>query len=201
MQTKVHLPIAFGVAEGGRKVKVPTALPVYFPLGPIRNSHPWHGRLIQQVIERDVPVFVACPARPTELSNMSQHIFESDAAHYEVFPRQRAWENYYIARAMGLEEEWIEEDTGGCGHFHLGRKAKVETHPGKSYAQITMMEWGEMIATVQYRMPNLRVVVSYDEDFPEVSTVLYDLEVKAPQVPVFNTLEAGVNAALEIALQ
>ena len=197
-KTRVHLPIAFGVELEGRKVKAPTSLPVLFSLGPIRNSYPWHGRAIARAVAQEAEIFFACPARPTELEAATLAHAEPDNAQYEVFPRQRAWENYYIDRAMGINTE---EDTGGCGLFHLGAKDTFEKHPGKSYAQITMLEFGEMIATIQFFKHDLRVVVSYDPDFPELSTVLYELEVKVPQVPVFAGLDKGVDAAIAIALK
>tara|TARA_B100000745_G_scaffold296983_2_gene243192 strand:- start:1041 stop:1658 length:618 start_codon:yes stop_codon:yes gene_type:complete len=197
-RTQIHLPIAFGVSDAGRKVKIPTRKPVLFSLGPIRNSFPWHGRAIEHAITMNEDVFFACPARPTELSEQTTEYAERDWPRYETFPRQRAWENYYIDRAMGLSEA---EDTGGCGFFFLGKKAENEKHPGKSYAQITMLELGEMISTIQFHKPDLRVVIGADPEFPEWDTVRYELRTKVPQVPIFETLEDSVNAAINIALQ
>lgn len=177
----------------GRKAVIPTYLPVVFSAGPIRNGPIWQNDAMRYAVARNEDIFFASPLRDGEDG------FDQSLAEYLApleldvnFPRQRAWEQYYLNQAGDL----------GCVFFWLA--APLPRHewpwPEKSYAQITMLELGWWLKAKEDN-PDTRLVIGVEENFPEASTILFEIEsVLGKNFPVYPTLEETVNAAIDIAI-
>lgn len=177
-KTKVHLPIS----NKGRKIKIFPTQPVIFLAGPIRNAEHWHNTAIQYLLDKNVDAFVASPRRTADES--LRPYIEIDDASYEVFPRQRAWEQYYLNQAAD----------NGCILFYLPKETSEKDAPEKVYAHITMMELGEWIARHKVN-PKINLIVASDGDFPEWSTIRFELETEGVH-SIYSSLEDGLNAAI-----
>lgn len=178
--TKIHLPIS----NKGRKVKIETELPVIFLAGPIRNAPKWQEEAIKILLEKNENVFVASPTRKVHPHLMP--FMEVDKDEYEVFPRQRAWEQYYLNTASQK----------GCIIFNLPKEAEVKEFPDKIYAHITMMELGEWIARCK-QDKEINLVICTDGNFSEWSTIEFEIKTELPMVPIVNSLEKAIETALK----
>ena len=188
---RLHLPILFslpGIGPAGRKVKIPSDLPILFAAGPIRNAPEWHSEAIRIVRQRNQPIFLACPAH--QIAKELLDLVETDRPEYEVFPRQRAWEQYYMYLAA----------QHGCIFFWLCIEAPVREFPDKVYAHITMLELGKWIERKKV-FPETRLVIGTDGKFPEWSTIEYEIKTELPGLPIHYSLKETVDAALTIAMK
>jgi len=190
--TQLHIAV-----REGRKAVIPTTEPVVFSAGPIRNSRIWQNDAMRFGIERDADVFFASPLRDTGDFDHDLSSYLAPFTGQQNFPRQRAWEQYYLDQA-GLNRE----DDDGCVFFWLEKPLpRAEwTFPEKQYAQITMYELGQWVIRKQID-PRTRLVIGADKDFPELSTLLFDIETTLGEnFIVHGTLQGTVNAAIDIAL-
>lgn len=188
---RLHLPILHtleGTGPEGRKVLIPPKEPVIFLAGPIRNAPPWHSEAVRFLLRFRERVFIACPARTLDRDLMP--FVEKDDVKYLTFPRQRAWERYYLQEAAQY----------GCIVFWLCNEMLPRVHPEKVYAHITMLELGEWVREKKLK-PETRLVIGTDGEFPEWSPVHYDLCTEIPQLPIYTSLESTMQAALSIALE
>ncbi len=193
--TQLHIAV-----RDGRKAIIPTKKPVVFSAGPIRNAPVWQNDSMRIAVSRDEDIFFASPLRDGEDGFAADLIpylapFAGDAN----FPRQRAWEQYYLNQA-GLYQE--DAETAGCIFFYLEAPLPRDMWkwPNKSYAQITMYEMGEWVRTKKL-IPETRLVIGANPMFPELSTLLFDIEEElGADFPVYQSLEATVNAAIDIAI-
>ncbi|MFZ2310446.1 MAG: hypothetical protein WAW11_02790 [Patescibacteria group bacterium] len=180
-KTLIHLPIS-----GERKnVKIETFLPVIFLAGPIRNAPKWHSQAIKFLLTKNKEIFVASPSRIIDQDFML--FVETDSPTYETFSRQRAWEQYYLYAAAKR----------GCIIFWLLPEAEEKEFPDKVYAHITMMELGQWIARKKLN-PNINLVIGIDENFPEWSTIKYEIATEVPDVPICTSLEETIMTALSL---
>ncbi len=178
-KTKVCLPIT----NEGRKVKIVPSQPVIFLAGPIRNAPHWQDDAIRYLLDKNVDVFVASPRRAIEESLKS--FVELDNPGYELFPRQRAWEQYYLYQAAD----------DGCILFYLPKEAEVKDDLEKVYAHITMMELGEWIARHKAN-PSMNLVIATDGNFPEWSTIEFELRTEGI-TSIFTSLEEGLDEVIK----
>lgn len=188
--TKIHLPVHHsltGSGEKGRKVKILTKLPILFLAGPIRNAPRWHSDAMRIVLQKDAPVFIASPARHVE-DDLFEFV-EKDREEYETFPRQRAWEQYYMYTAA--------ED--GCILFWFPQEELPKKHAEKVYAHISMVELGKWIERKKI-FPQTRLVIGTDGSFPEWDTIRFEIETELPGLPVYYSLKETVEAALTLAM-
>lgn len=167
MTTQLHIAV-----RDGRKAVIPTERPVIFTAGPIRNGPIWQNQAMRDIIEAasDYPhdIFVASPLRDGEDGFADDLVpYLAPFAGSENFPRQRAWERYYLNQAA--------ED--GCVLFWLAAPLPREewSWPEKSYAQITMLELGYWLREAEEN-PLLNLVIGADPGFPELSTVSYEIK-------------------------
>lgn len=187
--TRIHLaviPSYLGIEHPGRKVKIPTDLPILFLAGPIRNAPIWHDTSIRLVLDHNEPIFMACPLRGLAADLMP--FVETDKPEYELFPRQRAMEQYYM---YGAAEK-------GCIMFYLAGEAIPKADPNKVYAHITMLELGKWIERKKL-FPDTRLVIGAEETFPELSTVEYEINTELPGLEIHRSLATTVAAALKVA--
>ncbi|MEX2010255.1 MAG: nucleoside 2-deoxyribosyltransferase domain-containing protein [Parcubacteria group bacterium] len=176
----VHLPIN----ENDRKVKIVTTKPIVFLAGPIRNALPWRDDAIKLLIEKELDVFIASPARTID-DGLRQYV-EKDKPEYEVFERQRAWEQYYLYEAA----------KNGCVFFYLPKEAEIKEVADKVYAHITMLELGEWIERHKNNK-NINLVIATDGNFPEWSTVKYELE-KEEVTNIYLSMQDGIDAVAHL---
>lgn len=179
--TKVHLALS----NKGRKTKIETDLPVIFLAGPIRNAPKWQEEAIKLLLVQNQEVFVAAPLRSVH-PHLAPYV-ELDKNEYEVFPRQRAWEQYYLNSAAQK----------GCIIFNLCKEAPVKEFPDKIYAHITMMELGEWIARCKYDK-EINLIICTDGEFPEWSTIEFEIKTELPMTPIVYSLEKAVEVALRL---
>jgi hypothetical protein len=177
--TKIHLPIS----DKGRKVKIETNLPVLFLAGPIRNAPKWQEEAIELLLEKNESIFVASPTRTIKPSLMSY--VETDKPEYEVFERQRAWEQYYLSSASQK----------GCIIFWLPKEVQPKEVEEKVYAHITMLELGEWIARKKNNQ-NIKIVIGTDGQFPEWSTIEYEIKIELPDLQIKTSLKETIDTAL-----
>ncbi len=177
MKTRIHLPITYQ----GRKVKIIPTQPVIFLAGPIRNAPHWHDEAIKFLLNENADVFIASPRRTIHADLIK--FVELDNNSYEIFERQRTWERYYLDAAS----------ENGCIVFYLPKESEIKDDPNKVYAHITMMELGEWIARYKHDR-EIGLIVATDGNFPEWSTVKYELEQDG--IPYVDSLEKGLKYAL-----
>lgn len=185
--TQLHIAV-----RQGRKAIIPTTKPVVFSAGPIRNGPIWQNDAMRYAIAREEDIFFASPLRDGEDGFAKQDLEEYLAPFTsgEDFPRQRAWEQYYLNQA-GHQ---------GCVFFWLAKPLPRErwSDPYKSYAQITMLELGGWLKAKELQ-PNTRLVIGAEDGFPELSTVVFEIET-VTGLPVYSTLKETVDAAINMAI-
>jgi hypothetical protein len=162
------------------------ALPLIFLAGPIRSAPNWQDQAIELLFSRDPDLVIASPRRGAR-DKIAPYIAEGDESY---FPRQRAWEWYYMNKAA----------ENGCILFWLPKEA--EHHCDKSYAFMTSNEFGHWTAYRQLGQ-KVNLAIGTDGKFTEWHTLEYDLKVKCPDlVPkVKNTLEQTCDEAIRLARQ
>jgi hypothetical protein len=193
--TQLHIAV-----RDGRKAIIPTTKPVVFSAGPIRNAPVWQNDAMRIAVARDEDIFFASPLRDGEDG------FAADLIPYFApfvgeanFPRQRAWEQYYLNQAGMYQKE---AKNTGCVFFYLEEPLlRAEWKwPEKSYAQITMYEMGQWVRT-KHLIPETRLVIGANANFPELSTLVFDIkEELGADFLVYGSLEATVNAAIDVAI-
>ena len=180
--TIIHLP----VSDKRKNVKIETDLPIIFLAGPIRNAPKWHSQAIRSLLHKNKKVFVASPSR--KIAEDLMPFVETDRPTYGTFSRQRAWEQYYLYAAA----------KHGCIIFWLPPEAEEKEFPDKTYAHITMMELGEWIARKKLDK-NINLVIGIDNNFPEYSTVEYEITTEISDVLIHASLEETIKTALSLA--
>lgn len=179
--TKIHLALS----DKGRKIKIPTDLPVLFLAGPSRNAPRWQEEAISFLLNKDKQIFVASPTR--EIRSDLRPYIEVDKPEYEVFERQRAWEQYYLYAAASR----------GCIVFWLPKESSEKEYTDKVYAHITMMELGEWIARKKID-EKINLVIGTDGNFPEWRTIEYEIKTEIPTVPVCKSLQETIETSLNL---
>ncbi len=180
--TKVHL--------AADKFQVIPEQPVVFFAGPIRNAASWHDFGIACMLANKVDAFIACPTRKTEAFG---HLIEKYDEKYEKFPRQRAWEIYYLDKAAhenGVVMFWLAPEKKLA-------EGEVKEHPDKVYGHITQMELGAWVREASLN-PHINLVVGIDPAYPEADTIAYDIEQSIPGITVYPRLKDCCNRVTEI---
>lgn len=167
-------------------------LPVYFLAGPIRGGGDWQSRMCD-VLARESPTdfVVACPRRLHQEKTphrLAEH-FVFDAVQ-DDFPRQLAWEQYYLAMA-GLHA------LKGCIIFWLGVESADDPHPGpEPYAMDTRRETGKWQMKMQYE--GASVIWGANEHYYGLSQIQRDFEYEHGRPTIFHpTIEDTAKAAIK----
>lgn len=185
IKTKIHLPRSCYGNEMRKNVNIGTNLPTIFLAGPIRNAPRWQEKAVKIFLEKNEAVFVASPTRDLSLDLMP-FVERDNPFNYQTFERQRAWEQHYLYSASNK----------GCIIFYLPKEAEVKEFPDKLYAHITMMELGEWIARCKADK-EINLVIGTDGNFPEWSTIEYEIKTELPMTPICSSLEETVETALK----
>lgn len=157
---------------------------ILFIAGPVRNGGAWQESVMSMLRGMDDAGGI-CLASPTRfVSDKVQHLIAPNTG-VEV-SRQREWERHYISRAQ----------RGGCLMFWLAKQAGHE-HLEKVYAHITMMELGSAIKAKALD-PSIRLVIGADPEFPELSTILYEIEQEIPGFVVESNLYDTVKKSVHV---
>lgn len=180
-ETRIHIALS----DKNRKQRIETQLPVIFFAGPIRNAPKWHDDAIELLVQRNDKLFAALPVRSVR-ADLAPHIISDDPTT-EEFPRQRAWEQYYLYEAA----------RSGCIIFWLPKESAIKEHEGKVYAHITMMELGQWTVRAKHN-PDIKIVIGTDGEFPEWSTISYELGTEIPHVPICYSLEETIATAVKL---
>lgn len=173
------------LSNKGRKLKIPTDKPILFLAGPIRNAPKWQEQSIEILLRKNPNIFVAAPLR--DISDHLKSFMEMDRDEYEIFERQRAWEQYYLYGAA----------KNGCIIFWLPKEMPLKEYSDKVYAHITMLELGEWIERVKQN-PTIHLVIGTDGEFPEWRTIEFELKAEIPQTIICHSLEETINTAIDL---
>lgn len=149
--------------------------------------HKWWLTPFPHVLKQGWQGFIASPAH--EIAPDLLTLVLGDDMAYDVFLRQRAWEQYYMYSAA----------ENGCILFWLSEEEATKRFPNKVYAQITMLELGKWIERKKL-IPQTRLVIGADERFPQLGTVEFEVSVELPGFKIHRSLEETVRAALRTTL-
>lgn len=181
----IHMPVSPDGDLGKRRfVNIPTSLPILFLAGPIRNAPQWHSDSIRIANDLDWSGFIASPARNLEADLLD--LIEPDNGEYNVFPKQRAWEQHYMYQAAER----------GCIMFWLCKELSIKQFPDKVYAHITMLELGKWIERRKL-LHQTRLAIGTDGEFPELSTIEFEIKTELPGFVIQRSLRETVEAAFK----
>ena len=158
--------------------------PLIFLLGPIRGAPNWQDDAVEYILSRKPTLVVASPRRGTGDKIPKYNPINGNNNH---FPRQRAWERYYLEIARKK----------GCGMFWL--PGESEHNCDKSYGAMTRLELGQLMTSYK-QDHSTRFCIGTDGKFSEFDTIAYDLSLDAPDKKIFSTLEETCDEAMRIAL-
>jgi hypothetical protein len=157
--------------------------PLIFLAGPIRSAPNWQDEAIKILFSQESDLIIASPRRGIR-NEISKYVV---CGNENYFPRQRAWERYYLDLASKT----------GAILFWLPRRKNIFTR--KVYGAMTRIELGQWMTN--YRNDNsVRFCIGTDGKFPEMNTIEYDLSLDAPDKKIFNSLEETCAEALRIAI-
>jgi len=155
--------------------------PLIFLAGPITGAPNWQDKAIEILFSKTSNLVIASPRRGVR-AEIAPYIVTGDETY---FPRQRAWERYYldIASKTGAVLFWLPK--------------KIENIGEKPYASMTRIELGEAIG--RYRENNsIRFCVGSTGNFQDLDAIQDDLRVYAPRA-VYSTLEETCTEAVRLA--
>ena len=156
--------------------------PLIFLAGPIKGAPNWQDVAIETILSKDPDIIIASPRREIRDKTVS-HILQGDDTH---FPRQRAWERYYldIASKTGAILFWL---------------PKEELHDCKKvYGAMTRIELGQWMTHFKYDK-SVRFCIGSDGAFPELDTIEYDLSLDVPDKEIKTSLETTCQEAIQLA--
>jgi len=153
--------------------------PLIFLLGPVRCGPLWQDDAIEYLLSQDKNILIANPRRSVKESLKPYVISGNDS----IFQRQREWEWHYQDKTS----------MKGVLMFWLPQEANHSCE--KSYALMTSNEFGHWTAMYQTNR-NINLVFGTDGKFNEWKTFQYDLQRKAPDIVVQNSLEETCRQAL-----
>jgi len=158
--------------------------PLIFIAGPIRGAPNWQDEAIGILLSQESSLTVASPRRGVR-DKISSWVIDGDE---DYFPRQRAWERHYldIASRRGAVLFWLPGE----------EEHKCE----KVYGAMTRVELGQWMTHYSYD-DSVRFCIGSDGRFKEMRTIIFDLQIDAPDKIINPTLEETCNEALRLAYQ
>lgn len=164
-----------------------------FFAGPVRGGGDWQHRGCDIVAahERLRNSVVVTPTRWTNGHALASRFMRGPNT---CFPRQLNYERHYLALA-GLDPR------PGCVLFWLRCESEEDPHPGpEPYSMDTRGELAEWRMRMAFQ--NARVVIGAEPEYHGLSQIQrnYSLEL-GYEFPIYQTLEATVNAAAEMAFR
>lgn len=165
--------------------------PLIFLAGPVRGGGDWQYQAYTEIEQQLDHFEVAIPMR-YEKDYPGHPLLGKQAPSTSgspVFPRQLAWENYYMRRAS----------KHGCLMFWLAFESEEHPHPGpEPFAMDSRREIGKWTAYLEHN-PELKVVVGADPRFyglDQIQRELNDTLGDGLHFPIHSTLEDTVRAAV-----
>ncbi len=161
-----------------------TKLPLIFLAGPIISAANWQDEAIGLLLSQNSDLVIASPRKGIR-DKIAPYIAKGDENY---FPRQRAWERYYlnIASRTGAILFWL--------------PGEEEHNCEKVYGAMTRVEIGQWMTN--YRHDNsVRFCIGSDGKFPELHIIEYDLQEEAPDKRIFSTLEETCSEAIQLVNQ
>jgi hypothetical protein len=159
-------------------------VPLIFLAGPIRSAPNWQDAAIEAILLRNADLVIASPRREVG-ENIKQHLLRGDE---NVFPRQRAWERYYLdlASRSGAIMFWLPgESTHNCQ---------------KAYGAMTRVELGQWMTNYRHDK-SIRFCLGTDGRFSEFGPIKYDLSLDAPDKRIFGSLDDTCSEAIRLSLR
>ena len=176
---KVIIPRSF--------VNLSNNVPLIFLAGPIRGAPIWQDEAIGLLFSKTKEDLVVASPRRGIRNGFSGYVVQGNG---DGFPRQRAWELHYLERAAtGTERK------GAIMFWLPGEK---EHDCKKAYGAMTRIELGQWMTRYRFESP-VRMCIGTDGKFSEIDTIRYDLDVNAPGLRVYDSLEETCSEALRIA--
>ena len=151
---------------------------LYFLAGPIRGADNWHYDAMDILQQLDPNSYIASPRRTLREDLEKFRVYGG-----ENFSRQRAWEKHYLEYASqhGSILFWLPGET--------------EHNCEKAFGAITRFEMGQWLE--RYRQDNsTKWVFGSNGEFPELSTIQYDMTLDAPDLKLCSTLQETCEAAV-----
>ncbi len=169
--------------------------PIIFFAGPVRGGGDWQVPMAHLVKEHPklTKSIVAIPCRWDATHKMAPCFISGDQ---NVFPRQLNWERKYL-KIAGLAPPPVP----GCVLFWLGEEDTASPHPGpEPYSMDTRGEVAEWRMRMAFQ--NARVVIGAEPGYHGLSQIQrnYSQEL-GYDFPIYQTKEATVNAAAEMAFR
>lgn len=156
--------------------------PLIFLAGPIKSAPNWQAEAIDILFSLNQDIIVASPKKEFG-DEILQYVMQGNENY---FPRQRAWERYYldIASKAGSILFWLPgEERHDCK---------------KVYGAMTRIELGQWM-TKYKNEKSIRLCFGSDGNFPELSVIKYDLSLDAPDKKIIDNLEDTCKEALMLA--
>ena len=155
-------------------------VPLIFLAGPIRGAPNWQDEAIEFLLSQNQDLVIASPRR--ELNSKFKPYLLSGS---EDFPRQRAWERYYLdlASKTGAIVFWLPGETN-----HDCKKA---------FGAMTRFELAQWSTRYTYDK-SVKFCIGTDGNFSEFDTIRYDLSLDAPDKNVFGDLKSTCLEALRL---
>ena len=173
---------------------VALGLPVFYLAGPIRGADDWQADVagILDFIHEGQCIIVN-PSRYEETHPLYAGRLRGDENHFE---RQTDWEDFYMRLAA--------TSSRGCLIFWLPAESKQNPRPkaAGAYARDTLGEIGEWRGRLmgnEDELPRHRIVFGAEPDFPGLSQIKRNFEIKLKERPV--TFHDSVASTLVAAIQ
>ncbi len=162
--------------------------PLFFLAGPVRGGGDWQAKCADLIHKKHFDqCYIAIPCRYEE---NHPHMRYRISGNETRFPRQLAWERYYLEKAAGMH---------GCLIFYLPLESKTHPHPGpEPYAMDTRGELGEWRWRARDKHSN-HIVIGAEEGFFGLSQIEYNFSVALGRdFKAHRSLEATVEAACQV---
>ena len=151
-----------------------------FLAGPIKGAPNWHDDAIKYLFSQKDDLIIFSPN--TKLNEESSSYLFFGRKSY--FPRQRAWERHYLELASKT----------GSVLFWLPGEEKHDCD--QVYGAMTRLELGEFLGWYKFNK-KVSFCVGTDGEFPEMKTLLFDLNLDSPNKTIFSTLEEACKGVVD----
>lgn len=158
---------------------------LFFLAGPVRGGGDWQYRMCLELDALMPNCIIAVPQRYDESHPLQE--FRIPKSEDPDFPRQLAWEAYYLNAASR---------SGGI-IFWYGCESKTDPHPGPDYySQQTRDETGEWRTHKQYRPNDVRLFMGAEEEYRGLDELKWNCARQlGTKFPIYSTMRDVATAA------
>jgi hypothetical protein len=155
--------------------------PIIFLAGPTLGAPNWRVDAIHLILSEEPNLVIASPTRDNR--EISGYLMSGEANY---FPRQRAWERYYLdlAARTGAILFWL--------------PGEVIHNPRKVYGATTRLELGQWMTNYKHDR-TVSFCVGSDGNFPDLDVIKYDLSIDAPDKEIRSSLIETCKEAVRLA--